>query len=137
MGQVDLVLNRVKEQFASYVAAQWEKLCRDAVPFLKIDGITFGPASRWWGNAAKDQQIELDVVAASQDGKHLLLGECKWSDKALDASELFYQLESKAALLPFTKDKTLLFVAFLKHPAKNTQDRKILYPEDILTALKA
>jgi hypothetical protein len=39
--------------FSTYVAAQLEKLCRDAVPFLKIDGITFDPASRWWGNTAK------------------------------------------------------------------------------------
>lgn len=58
----------------------WEDVCRRAVPFLDIPAGPFGPAYRFWhGNGP-----EWDIVASSLDGKTLLLGEVKWTEKADD-----------------------------------------------------
>ncbi|MDR1896587.1 MAG: ATP-binding protein, partial [Prevotellaceae bacterium] len=100
IGQADSVLAQIEAQFAGYVAPLWEKLCRDAVPFLNINNVSFNPASRWWGKPVKDREIELDVVAVSRDEKYLLVGECKWSDRTMDVGKLFADLEQKANLLP-------------------------------------
>ncbi|GHT31128.1 ATPase [Bacteroidia bacterium] len=133
--QADVVLKRIREHFAGYVSFYWEKLCRDSVPYLNINGITFNPAARWWGNPAKDTFIELDVVAASHDENYLLVGECKWSEKPVNAEDLFADLERKAALLPFSQGKTIIPVLFLKQKPVQTYDKIVFLPNDILTIL--
>jgi AAA+ ATPase superfamily predicted ATPase len=135
IGQTDGVLKKIKEQMADYVAPLWEKLCREAVPFLKINSASFNPAGRWWGKPVKNTEIELDVVAVSHDGKQLLVGECKWSDKTVDVDKLFTELEQKASLLPFAKGKTIVPVLFLKRPSSKQQPKNIFYPEDILQSM--
>jgi hypothetical protein len=64
------------------------------------------------GSLAKDRQMELDVVAGSQDGNYLLVGECKWSDKDINTEELWTSLKEKAGLLPFAEGKTIVPVLF-------------------------
>jgi AAA+ ATPase superfamily predicted ATPase len=134
--QADVVLNRIKEHFSKYVSFYWEILCRDAVPHLNINGITFNPAARWWGNPTKDVAIELDLVATSQNGNHLLVGECKWSDKMLPVEELFADLERKAALLPFSKGKTIVPALFLKRKPTTMPAKTVFLPDDILAVLR-
>jgi hypothetical protein len=63
-------------------AANWEDLCRLAVPRLTGLDASFGPAARYWGGAGP----EWDVVAKA--GTSHLLGEVKWSSDALTATEL-------------------------------------------------
>jgi AAA+ ATPase superfamily predicted ATPase len=130
--QSSVVTGRIKEQFSGYVSWYWEKLCREAVPFLEIDGIRFNTASNYWGTPAKNKPIEIDVVAQSQDGQYLLLGECKWWEKEVEAQQLFNELEEKAALLPFAKEKMIISVLFLKNKQKNRFKNPVFYPEDIL-----
>ncbi|MDR3327069.1 MAG: ATP-binding protein [Prevotellaceae bacterium] len=134
--QASTVTKRIKEQFSGYVSWYWEKLCREAVPFLNIDDIHFNVASNYWGTPAKDKPIEIDVVAESQDGRHLLVGECKWWDKEPNVKELFAELEKKALLLPFAKGKKVIPVLFLKNKVKNETERKIFFTEDILEIVK-
>ena len=134
--QVNAVTKRIKEQFAGYVAQYWKKLCREATPFLEINGIQFNTASNYWGTPAKDKPIEIDVIAESQDGKHLLVGECKWWNKTPDIQQLFTELEEKATLLPFAKGKIIVPALFLKNKPQNEYDKNIFLTEDILNALK-
>src|SRR5207237_3010959 len=61
-------------------AQAWEELCREAVPRLKLGGVRFGVARRFWLGAGP----EWDIVAASEDGTTLLLGEASWSGNDLD-----------------------------------------------------
>jgi hypothetical protein len=114
----------------------WEKLCREAIPFLQIEGITFNPAFRWWGSPVKDVELESDLVADSQDGKYLLVGECKWVDKPIHAGKYLAELEEKARLLPFARGKTIIPVLFLKHKPEDFQGKSVFFPEDVLLALK-
>ncbi|MDR1114803.1 MAG: ATP-binding protein [Tannerella sp.] len=134
--QSDTVVMHIKEHFNEYVSFYWEKLCREVVPFINIDGISFNPAARWWGKPDREANMELDVVASSLDGKYLLVGECKWSDKQVNATELLAELEQKASLLPFANGKTIIPLLFLKQSQTNMRDKNIFLPDDILSALK-
>ncbi|MDR1730363.1 MAG: ATP-binding protein [Prevotellaceae bacterium] len=134
--QTNVIINRIKEQFAGYVSWHWEKLCREAVPFLSINGVNFNVASNYWGTPTKDKPVEIDVVAESQDGKYLLVGECKWQDKMLDSQQLLTGLTEKATVLPFAKNKTIIPVLFLKNKTQYKNEKNIFFPDDILKMLK-
>jgi uncharacterized protein len=71
--------------FPRLVAAVWESLCRQAVPRLAASlGVEYGPAARHWSAGGN----EWDVVAESAEGRTLLLGEAKWTEKAPTASDI-------------------------------------------------
>ncbi len=75
--------------FDRLAAAAWEDLCRSRVRELRRPAALaklgpWGPAARWW----KGNEPEWDIVAASVDGVHLLLGEVKWSRNPYTAARL-------------------------------------------------
>lgn len=61
-------------------AQAWEVLCRRAVPQLANSDHALGPLGPWGvaGRFWHGDGPEWDVVAKSEDGKRLLLGEAKW-----------------------------------------------------------
>ena len=67
IGRITPVLALLDSHFSSYVGGFWERLCRETVSGNVIDGITYGMASRWWGNVSKEERLEVDVVAESLD----------------------------------------------------------------------
>ena len=134
--QPDTVAERIKSHFSEYVSIHWEKLCRQAITHLTIDGITFNPAMRWWGNAGKQPGIELDIVADSTDGRYLLVGECKWSEKNFTPKELLSAIEQKVTSLPFAVGKTVIPALFLKQNKDTTPDKQVFFPHDVLSFLR-
>ncbi len=73
--------NLVKKHWNGLCSAAWEELARALVPRLNIGGLpTFGVASRWW----RGNDPEWDLVASELDGRGLLLGEVKFSERAFD-----------------------------------------------------
>lgn len=94
-------------------------------------------ASRWWGKIFSEENkdgemVELDVVAESIDKKHILIGECKWTNKE-DAQRLVNSLETKIKYLPFIKKRQIVHVIlFLKNEPYNKEAAHILYPADII-----
>ena len=79
-------------------AQAWEDLCRQSVPLLTApDSRLAGygpwlPASRFW----QPGEPEWDIVSQSLDGKHLLLGEAKWTEKP--ATETFLRRTSETLI---------------------------------------
>jgi AAA+ ATPase superfamily predicted ATPase len=131
-----LVLQRLAEKFPRYTSVWWEKLCRQAVSGIEIDGFTFGLARSWWGNVSRNERIEIDVVAESTDGKALLVGECKWTESE-NAARLNHELNERAQKLPFANDKILIPCLFLKNkPTGKNAGCKIYLPGDIVQLLK-
>lgn len=128
----------LQTQFAEYVSMQWERLCREAVTGNLVDGVLYGCAKRWWGSALnedrKPEQIELDVVAESLDGKYLLVGECKWTNRE-NPGQLLAGLMRKAALLPFAKEHTIVPMLFLKNAPEGGR-KNVKTPEDIIELSK-
>jgi len=129
IGRTEAVMEEVTEGFNRYVSGHWENLCRKSVSGQQIMGKRYGLASRWWGSISRDEQIEIDVVAESVDGKSLLVGECKWSEND-PVEPLFKKLTDKASKLPFIKNKVIVPVLFLKGNKKTGNN--ILFPEHVI-----
>ncbi len=135
LGLASQSLARIKKKLPSFVASEWEELCRQSVPFLDPDK-EFSPATRWWGRGLDGIPMEIDVLASSGDGKILLAGECKWTEKA-DINRLSGELAKKIANLPFAKGHKIIPVLFLKNkPVRSPSDILIYGPEDVVGVLK-
>lgn len=129
LGRRDAVMEFVMRHFNSYVSWHWEELCRRGVSGQVIMGQRYGLAMRWWGNISRSEQIEIDVVAESTDGKYLLVGECKWSDNE-NTGYLLKQLIEKAQKLPFLGNKEIVPVLFLK--SNKNSGENILLPHRVI-----
>lgn len=130
LGHVKRVEQRIIVEFPRYVSLHWEKICRDSISGNELFGHVWDIAARWWGNVSETERIELDVVALSEDKKHLLVGECKWTEKE-NSEILMKQLVEKASKLPFAKNKEIVPVLFLKHPPLDNGKENILLPEAV------
>ncbi len=137
----EVVWQWVESRMPAYVGRHWEVLCRRAVSGNVVDGITYGAASRWWGTAydqqtRKGEPIELDLVAKSIDGRHLLVGECKWTG-ADYAERLETELRRKASLLPWASEVDEVHtILFLQQPPLDTPSTRFLLPQDVLEMLR-
>lgn len=140
LGRTATVMNLIKAHFTEYVGDCWEHLCRQYVSGNIIDGIAYNMASRWWGKIFTEENkdgemTEFDVVAESIDKKHILIGECKWTNRE-DALRLVNSLEAKIKYLPFVKKgQSVHIVLFLKNEPRNINAARILYPEDIVSSV--
>jgi len=77
---------------------------RASVPRARYSGRTWGPAASWWGPGLDRSPMEIDVVAESEDGSTLLVGEVKWS-RRVDWRREEAALRRKAANLPLAQDR--------------------------------
>ncbi|MBQ0028908.1 MAG: ATP-binding protein [Bacteroidales bacterium] len=139
MQKEEVVWNIVNSGLPQFEGECWERLCREFVSGGIFNGVQFGKASRWWGSVYDDllkenRSIEIDVIAESFDGKHLLVGECKWTG-ADYAQRLLSELHSKVQLLPFAKKyKSVSYALFLKEkPLDNAADTLLFFPQDIVS----
>ncbi|RLD85901.1 MAG: ATP-binding protein, partial [Bacteroidetes bacterium] len=135
-GLIEQVWKEIKGKFNQYVSEQWEELCRNAVPRLNIEGKSFNPAQRWWGNEMDRKPMEIDVVAESTDKTSLLIGEAKWVNK-ISVSKIVDELKAKTKNLPFIYHQKPVYVLFLKQmPLKIPDEIIIITPSDIIAVLR-
>jgi len=135
-GLVEPVWNDINIKFNQYVSEVWEELCRNAVPYLTIKGITFSIAQRWWGSGIDKKPMELDVVAESIDKSTLLIGEVKWMDN-ISVEKINSELKKKIQNAPFIQNRKIINVLFLKQRPKIIPKKMIIItPADVITALK-
>lgn len=139
-GRKNLVMEEIEAGFTGYVSQHWENLCREAVSGNRLYGYRWGEASRWWGTVpceekGKFREMEFDLVAESNDGNALLVGECKWTNPEI-ASEIYARLMEKVSCMPLARGKKIVPVLFLKKPPKDeAADINILYPQDVINAM--
>ena len=135
LGRKALLMQLFNQSFDEFVGRYWERLCRTTISGNVLFGTMWNKASRWWGHV-KDgnmsKMMEIDVVAESFDKKKILIGECKWTERE-NASQLLYELEKKARLLPFTKDKEVVYALFLKYQSEDMNMDNVVLPNEILT----
>ena len=139
LGSIDTVMGIIKKQLPSFTGECWERLCRRFVSGRNIDGIIYSRASRWWGKIFRDnddahgQMVELDVVAESLDKKHILIGECKWTDTE-DAVSLLHKLQCIIPYLPFVKkNQTVHIFLFTKVRPEHYDLTRVFLPEDVIS----
>lgn len=141
-GRKNLVMEEIDAAFTGYVSGHWEHLCREAVSGNKLYGYRWGEASRWWGTVpstekGKFNEMEFDVIAESNDGKALLIGECKWTNPEI-ASEVHRKLMEKISHLPLARNKEIIPVLFLKNkPKDDAGNFNILTPQNVIDTMYA
>lgn len=137
LGATETVMKVIQTQMSSFVGECWENLCRRFISGNIIDGIPYGRASRWWGKISTNENpggemVELDVVAESFDKKHILIGECKWTNTE-DAARLCNRLKRIAKYLPFIKKRQIHLVLFTKMQPTNCNEVTVYLPQDVLS----
>ena len=104
MGQEQVVLNKIKKNFIdNNVSFVYEDVCREKMWELNAEGklgMSFDKLGRWW-----NQDQEIDIVGVDTTGEDIIFGECKYyTNKQMDA-KVFYELQSKAKLVDWKKEK--------------------------------
>jgi len=94
---------RVKPQLPAYFGGCFERLCREALPYLHdregIGGV--GEVGSYWS-----KQVQIDLVAHRAD-EWTELGECKWGT-VRSAKKLLAELEAKVPHYPNPTGSTLV-----------------------------
>ncbi len=111
------------ERRTEYEGHQFEAVCRQWVARQAREGrlpIEVTEISSWWGtDPVAREQVDIDVVAADEIEKTLVVGECKWRNQ-VDASAAARVLRGRSALIRgydvrgcylFTKSRLDLAVA--------------------------
>ena len=97
---VDYILDH---RYQEFIGITYEDIIRDSCFRYALDQIIpFMPRTvgKWWGPVCKDnlwQESEVDVIA--YDDQHLLVGECKYRNKAIGLKELD-DLKLKTQFIP-------------------------------------
>lgn len=133
LGRTALINGILESRLPELTGYWWERLCRDAVTGNTIKGITYSEARRWWGQVKIDgafKDVELDIVAESLDGKHILIGECKWTSSE-NGRLLTNNILKIVDALPFTKGKSVVVVLFTKVKPIDDIGNAIL-PEEVI-----
>ncbi len=114
----------------------WERLARSSVPRLSIGGIEWGPASRWWGPGLDRKPMEVDIVAVSEDGASVLVGEAKLNLSARDWDREAAALREKARLLPMAVGRRVVTAIWSASGGKAPSGLRTIDAKQVLSALK-
>jgi AAA+ ATPase superfamily predicted ATPase len=133
--QVTAVERDIAGRFAHHVGEVWEELARASVPRLGCFGRSWGPASRWWGAGLDRRPLEVDLVAESDTGDALLVGEVEWTAPR-GVARLLAELERKAKRLPFAAGREVFSALWLKTPARGGASERVFAPRQVLDVLR-
>jgi hypothetical protein len=134
-GRVEAVMNEVRRRLPHLHASAWEELARASVTRREWLGRGWGAARRWWGGGRDRKPLEIDLVAESDDGAHLLVGEVKWSS-GLDARSLLDELARKADNAPFVGGRQVHLALWLKTRPGRPRGGTVFCPIDVMRALR-
>jgi AAA+ ATPase superfamily predicted ATPase len=133
--QIAAVERDVAASFPHHAGEMWEELARASVPAVEYFGRIWGPAGRWWGPGLDRQPLEIDVVAESDTGDALLIGEVKWTAPD-DPARTLHELERKAAQLPFVEGRKVFLALWLKEPVQGSLSGQVMTPQQVLAGLR-
>ncbi len=109
----DFVLDKIRKGFVSnHTAYVYEDICRkEYMNELIVQGVwDFVPqkTGRWWDR----KDTEIDIVSVDENGKNIIFGECKYTEKPMDA-DVYHALVEKAEKVDWNKgDRNEFFVLF-------------------------
>ena len=113
-GETEYVMSQIKQKFIqNYVSYVYEDICREKMWEFAFSGLwdfRFDRLGRYWGSLCG----EVDILALDTDGKHMIIGECKYSDgeKALS---VLHDLQAKADVLSkHTMSESTKYIIFSK-----------------------
>ena len=132
-GSAAAQVNVFGDALSTYAGRQFEAICRQwlvrqnqkgALPFLAS---FFGT---WWGTDPQmREQTDIDIVVADEQGKQLIVGECKWRNR-FNETEAIDVLRHRAGLIKGYECRK--HVLFSKRPASEATARKANGEPDLL-----
>ena len=107
----------VEEDISNYMGQIFETMCQswlidhmDRIPFQ------LGAVGEWWGNhSEKKKEIQIDLVGIEaktynrSDGKHYLIGSCKYRNERIGLDELSL-LEDYASVITTPRDQCFYYI---------------------------
>lgn len=125
-GDTEYALNKIRKNFVDgHVSYVFEDICREKLWELSADGIwnfSFDRVGRWWDNSNN----EIDAVAVDENGRNLLLGECKYWTAPVGANVL-RNLEAKADLVEWNKGNRTVWLALFSASGFTDDLKEIAY----------
>ena len=102
-GHSRIVMNKIKNSLVkNHIAFVYEAVCKERMWDLNAESawpFNFTKIGRYW-----DSKDEVDIVALDQEGKNLILGECKyWTDPV--GVSVLRDLEAKTDSVTWERDK--------------------------------
>ncbi len=85
-GRIDDATRRVHQELDQITAPAYEEICRKSVKAGLLDeitGVQWTRVGRWW-----DRNREIDFVGFTEDRRHALFGEVKWSRRPVGTNIL-------------------------------------------------
>jgi uncharacterized protein len=129
-----------REACVRLYAETWEDLCRASIARLLNGSLAkagpWGPAGRYWSAGGP----EWDIVSLSADGRRLLLGEVKWSERAVTATgirKILGQLRAKGVPPVAGREVEVVHAVFVPRMAKRTVSIDGCYLVDAAKVLAA
>ena len=111
-GLINPVWLNIQQHLAEFVGAHvFEELCREYLLQLGNAGrLTFMPreVGSFWGSRLP----QIDVVAINEDAHRLILGECKWTGKPIEAAIVASLIERAQRVIPAPVEKWSVTYAF-------------------------
>ncbi len=96
LGDSDVVVENVKEDFNTYMGQVYQEIAKQVVWKLKLPFKPF-KVGGWWRRG-----VEIDVIAVDRKGRKAALFEVKWRSLTLRESyKILKELEEKSASLPY------------------------------------
>lgn len=134
-GQTAQVVREVRRALPTHVASVFEDIVRQSVSRARYGRKTWGPAASWWGPGLDRSPMEIDLVAESQDGSTLLVGEVKWS-RRIDWRREEATLRRKAENLPLARGRKCLLALWAPSPPRSAGDVLCFGAREVLDALR-
>ena len=136
----DLVYSSIKKHIPDFMGEAFEKLCIEYMWSIYSDlPFSFQNIGRWWGNNPDlKTQIEIDLLAYSEDMEQAILGECKWKNKPLDKC-IIDELMEKCSMFKMFKKKYFYFFSksgFTSAAHKYAQEIENIYLVDFNNMFK-
>lgn len=133
--QIEKVASEIEVALPLFVSGIWEELARASVSRMALFGRSWKPAGCWWGSGLDRKSMELDIVAESDDGSAILIGEAKWSQR-IDERSLIFELRKKGQRFPLRKDKKVFLALWLKKKMPTDDGIEVITPTVVLQALR-
>lgn len=131
------VLAKLRNNFIdNHVSFVYEDICRDLLVQLcakrQIE-FSLSKVGSYW-----DNDCQIDVVAMDQENNRVIIGECKYHEKPVDA-DVYFSLQTKGAKIPEFAKQTLFYAVFSQSGftermlnLAQTNERLLLINEDTL-----
>lgn len=108
-GRLENVLSRIRTDFPTLVAENYERLTTDIVKTHENRLFPIENAGRWW-----TKNEEIDLAAFNEERREVLFGEVKWSARPV-RTDIYGDLKRKAALVDWhSGERTGRFCLFSK-----------------------